>query len=792
MFEIHIGPQWAERAQALRQSGFARAEAMVERIESPIDLVVDGVNLTGELPAEPAIPWLDALARTAGGPGSWALRFERSPAVLMVHSDGAQVEFELVLVRAPWMVRTTRASVPLADVREALVLAWRRMALRPERLPTGTSDALEQRALAVRELPWHSEPAPFPLERTLRVRHAIDDDTVLSISLLQRDRARSEADPVLLRSSDGPVAASDTRSPIEPWMLDEGTLRVILDGETTEVRLQPGLVATLLADTIWLRRTDPGDPRLRTDVDWHWSPELGARLEDGTLVLLLRPPGAPVRLVRCSLEVGARLLASLAGALAGSSPTMGDRPSLRRLLVPAATPLAPAGALPLAGSVEAQPAPPGRRNPRPIAASSVQLLRHDHAWTATLPGRVVRSIRRAGPQEWSVLTDQALILLEESDAGARAAVIVHRDEGVDPLLLTVDPRGTRSRESLEDALRHRLIRLREADIDPSILAVESVRNTASAGVRWVSSAGRIGVVLDDGTGWSDPVGSTPPLEQAAFLEEVCVGVGGEYLYVRPSDGSEPWKALPAPGPGAWAPATFIEHGDDVWIVRRTGVAEHRWGAESAVWRYRLTTGLLESYGDLATERLIRSADGRWLAGVYQGPDDGWELRVHDEDGTDRTLHRWDEQTFGFDVAWRGRALHVALGFTEPSPVPFQYEHPEIQRVWLDFPRLDEEFTEEEIVGNPVFVTENRMPGTVSLYDDLRLLILDAESGRTIGTAFAFWNDLVWSEIDERGDVLLLEHIPEREHALRDWGLRAHRLQVVGLIAPVVMDGRRGK
>ena len=799
MFEIHIGPTWFERLTPLSQADGTRLEALLERLEAPVDLVCDDLNLTGDLPPEPVLLWLDALTEAWLSHEPTALQFERSPAVLLFEREGGFVTLQLAIVRAPWQLRVFEASVTDAEFADRLLAVWLNLAERargvsPIFAPFFSARLARLRNGVVPPSATREDASP----RTIRVRHRGSDGLVITLSIDFPFRANWTHHPLVTRPlaalrSEGSTAA---RSPVEPWMLASGTLRVVTSEGMAEVPVRPGLVATLLADTLHLLRTDPHDPRLRTDVDWEWAPRLFTRLRDDGIEVELRAEDGSRLLTRLDTELMSDLVGSLAQALASASPAMSDLPGIQRLALAADEP--EQGGIvsgPVTSSpVEASPSGHGRRAPRPISASSVQFIRVEHAWSVPLAGKILREVRRVGATEWLVLTDAATIRLADGDAGAECDVVAEAagtSDSPDARLFLVDPRGTRSRDSLSAALHARAQRWRTVPPASPVLAVEPVRNAMVAGVRWLGASGQVGVLLDDGTAWNDEQRApVVPLESGAFFSTWAVGVAGELIMFRDTESDGEWTSLAAPEHGAWAPATYVPHGPTrIWIARHTSVAEHRWGAESAVWMLCPETQELRYEGVLATERLVPSPDGLWLAGVYEAESGGWELRLHAQDGTTRVLHEWDDATWGFDVAWRGRSVYVALGVERASPVPFQYEHPDIQRVFLDTGRGESEFTGEELVGNPVFVHENRMPGTVALYDDLRLLFLDAEGGRTIGQVFAFWNDVVWSEVDERGDVLIVESMPARELGSTAAGLRAHRLQVVGLLAPVITSSR---
>ena len=799
MFQIHIGPSWFERLTALSQAEGFRLEALLERLEAPVDLVCDGVNLTGELPPEPALLWLDALTDAWLAEEPTALQFERSPAVLLLRREQGRVRLQLAVVRAPWQLRVFDASVSEEEFVHTLRSVWMNLARRAKDVSAFFAPALDTRLerlrnLSVRVTTQETESPP----RTIRVRHRAVGGDVITLSIDLPVRTIWAQQPPVTRpfESGRGDASTPARSPVEPWMLAPGTLRVVTPDGDVEVPVRPGLVATLLADTVHLLRTDPHDPRLRTDLDWEWAPRLFARRETDGIELALAGEDGSRLVTSLDAELMADLVGSLAQALASAYPAMSELPGIRRL-AQAEYDLEQgrdtAGVM-VTSPVEASPAGHGRRAPRPISASSVQFIRVEHVWSVPLPGKTLREVRRVGATEWLLLTDAAAIRLADADTGAECDVLAQTGATTptaDARLFLVDPRGTRSRESLSAALHARAERWRDALTGTPVLAVEPVRNAMVAGVRWLGASGQIGVLLDDGTAWTDEQRSpVAPLESGVFFSSWAVGVAGEMILFRDTESDGQWNALAAREHGVWAPASYVPHGPDrVWIARHTSVAEHRWGAESAVWMLCPDTGELRYEGILATERLVASPDGVWLAGVYEAAAGGWELRLHAHDGSTRVLQHWNDATWGFDVAWQGRSVYVALGVEQASPVPFQYEHPDIQRVFIDSGRGESDFTGEELVGNPVFVHENRMPGTVALYDDLRLLFLDAEGGRTIGQVFAFWNDVVWSEIDERGDVLIIESVPAREMGASSACLRAHRLEVVGLLAPVVAASR---
>jgi len=798
MFQIHIGPSWFERLTALSQAEASRLEALLERLEAPVDLVCDSVNLTGDLPPEPALLWMDALTDACLAEQPTALQFERSPAVLLLSRDQDNVRLQLAVVRAPWQLRVFDVSVPEATFVHTLRSLWITLARRacevsPLFAPVMNNRLQRARNLSVRAAERQPESPP----RTIRVRHRANSGDVVTLSIDLPVRTLWAQQPPVTRPFESARGDGNppTRSPVELWMLAPGTLRVVTPHGDLAVPVRPGLVATLLADTVHLLQTDPHDPRLRTDMDWEWAPRLFARREtDGIRLVLI---GEDETQVSTSLdaELMADLVVSLAQALASAYPAMSELPGIRRLAQASykAEQGAETSGTPTTSPVEASPSGQGRRAPRPISASSVQFIRVEHVWSVPLSGKVLREVRRVGATEWLLLTDTAAIRLADSDTGAQCDVIAQSgptSSAADARLFLVDPRGTRSRESLSAALRARAERWGQVLTGTPVLAAEPVRNAMVAGVRWLGASGQVGVLLDDGTAWTDEQRSpVAPLESGVFFSSWAIGVAGEMILFRDIESDGQWVALAAREHGVWAPASYVPHGDRIWIARHTSVAEHRWGAESAVWMLCPESGDLRYEGILATERLVASPDGVWLAGIYEADTGGWELRLHAQDGSTRVLHHWDDATWGFDVAWRGRSVYVALGVERASPVPFQYEHPDIQRVFVDTGRGESDFTGEELVGNPVFVHENRMPGTVALYDDLRLLFLDAEGGRTIGQVFAFWNDVVWSEIDERGDVLIIESVPAREGLAATACLRAHRLEVVGLLAPVIAGPR---
>ncbi len=768
-----VGDRWKSEAARLLQADSAvilGRDFDLAELRAPIDLVLDAANVTSRLPDEPVIPFVSQLATAvcafvSGTSSAAVVEFEEAPWELALQRAGPDlVLLSLYEVAPPGRFAIELRPISLDRLRAAVDKAVATMAKAVDELPAVAGRAAVQAAISACRDPggeaasvWAPVPGT-PTDLTI--------ETLSSERLTLVTHLRVGGQPLLAYGGD---AALDRLALLAP-----GTLMIAPDaGRAVRLEGRPLMALEEASERFRevLRRwsDDASEHRLVTTREG----DLVCRTDGTTAVLLHRCGGV----VDWSIDLDAETFFALlldhvrdvAAACVDANPQLAANGHLgelrrtaelmrRRLIRVTRKPESRRRAARADAAADQDDPTSGRFDPFRFPAQSIRRMRYERMWTHVVPGVTPRTLRFAGHAQWLVGHDRGVELVDAADGrslwhhthGARGLVW----DVAESTAIFIDERGGAIARDMESGGVSWATRLGAP--------AEPLTPLARVG------AGRVVIALADG--------NLVAIEAATGALHWRVGVG--------ADGA---ASLAAAG-GVVVAATL--GGDLTAVDAETGTVV--WGQRLPYERVRLaSTGasiVILADNPLEHAALVGSVDpvtGRWRDGVRLDADvvafdaaRGLVAAVVAE-ALDHRVMIWSSA---------GDLVHAEAGIGSHAPVRGAGCVVDVDGVVTLVGGRMCGFREAgmawalrlgPVMGEVRLAGRNGAPGIVAVAAEDEVAVVEVAHGRVLHRLPAFWEQLAWLGLDERGHLLALEHPGGRAP-------RLHGVAAVGIIA--ALDG----
>lgn len=748
--QIVIGDRFLTEAALLESGDPARWVGRYDPdvLRAPIDLVVDRHNLTSDLPDEPVLPFLRAVAnatRQLAMGERTVVEFSEAPIELVLEPwSGGRVAMSIIEFGRTARFRAHRVLTSATTLMDELRGAVLRTAARVPKRNPALRDLLDTLGRELGEHPLHPRAAAPPLgglEVDTRSHSGVSLNTQLvpdSTGLGSDDVSGDIARFALMATGTVTLTAADGRG-----------LRMV----GSPIRLLGSIVDALRDDCC-------GDDILHVELARDAAGLFTGSFRDGRAALS-HPSGKPLRVPSDELV---RLVSEHTSAVASSlrtvNPLLTAHPDVRELDESAAglqeflpRPLSMTG--PITPVVAARP----RREasaPSPdgwaFPSSAIRRMRYERSWTLVRTGVLQRTVAHRPDDGLLVCSASAIELIDVASGRTLAEAGIGKD-----------------------------VRLREDDNEIVVFGDD--------GVTWLNAQ-----TLEDSRREQWAIGGT--------VRAVAVGRGAAFAAL--DDG----RLLATNGRGiGWStsthgpPATGLVCVEDIVVVAREGVLEGRsrddgrlvWSTNLRLQRVsvRAVAGWIAVVADNPLRRtttigVLDPHTGRWVRRTRLDADIravGWQpgrgVAVLLDDG----------------AAIRAAALDVAAEVDWTAPTQFRRSDARA-RARLDrdgivatFGRTIARICAEGVAwqaepangrGDALrLARRNLADGLVVAASGSELLVFETSQGRVLHRVPAFWEQLVTLVADARGHVVVIE-------APDDGATRIHGVSAVGVIA--ALDG----
>ena len=757
--EIVVGTRWIEDAGSLETGDAALwvGNYDYDVLVAPVDVVLAGRNLTADLRDEPVLAfieaWAAAAARLAAGGRRAKVEFTESPVEIALERDGQSVLVSVFELGAPGHFRAERCPIANAD----FVRAVAELCARCADAAAGRADALVHRAESAAGRVPAMLPYVAPLERptdwvgvTTRGSCGLEFATTFcpgttgmqsAIGALRFDRH------VLLVS--GHVEISDAsgrraRFGSRPLRLIEQMIDSLAPMARRAQLDQP---TTLLTETatgrVELRVLDRERARISV-VEGPRTTEFQADALDIARLVFDHAEAVAA----CALDVNPALQAN---ALLTELQDISVQ--LRRRLRVAARPVAPR---PLVFKTPSQEpiAPPGAAfHGYDFSADRIRHMRYERSWTLSLTDARPRTLRTVAPGLFAIAHRHGVDVLRARDGGLVQRVPMRAEQrmlSVGASVVMLDDAG------IEHASLVAPVSWRVA----SDLASSAVAATVGAGAVIVASrAGACAAfAVDDGR----PQWSSAELFGAAG----GIGMAGETAVLSHpgllrglhiETGEERWRTVVP-----FERIAFRCFGTVVLVVADDPLAASALvgvlNAETGAWMRRHEVAAdVRAVGwssEMGAAVLLSGAEGTQLlaVGAMRGIDWGTPI-PWSADGSTRPRVRLDADGLGVVMSTGRRLARVQSGgvvWTLDTQ-----DHPDARGFGL--------------------ARRNASDGLEFVVGETGIQVVESTKGRVLHAIPPFWEELAGLAADERGNLLVVEHIP-------DGANRLHGVGAVGLIA----------
>ncbi len=748
-----IGTRFVDEASRLAQDDPARWVGDYDRdvLRSPIDLLVDRQNLTGDLPDEPVLPFcrgLVAVTESLAKGRRVTLELIEAP-VELVFEPWSQETIALTLVefgRVPDF-RTHRSEVRSIEFLEAI----RGAILRAKGAAQRASDALAEELAGFAA---NLVPGPYPT--------ALPKPTLGLVTVETRSESGQTICTVVAPDSTG-LGDQDAFGQLGRFVLmATGSVTISgVDGRGVSLDGAPLMTLDSLVDALVpeaRRRTEAAQVELlRTKAG-----VLRAGFRDGR-TLLEHPSGKPLPLGTDELlRLVSDHATAVVDALKSANPSLNAHGGLRELYKTAAAlrirlprALSASGPQEVVRAVQRPRIVPRNAAGWAFPSSAIRRMRYERGWTLVREGLLPRTVAHRNGGGLLFCHENAVELIDVRTGETRAEV---------PL-----SSGVRVREDNEELVLF---------ADTGVAWLSATTLAKSREERWPASKGRVrAVAVERGAAFA-------ALDNGRLMATNGRGIG--------------WSAITEGSPPTGLAAT-----DDILVVARPGIVEGR----------SRDDGQLLWFANVRLERVSVRIIANVVAVVADDPLKHATLLGTLEATTGRWIRRNRFAADVRAVGWkqdrgvalllddgqqiRAAALDVAAGVDWSAPTRFALAQntpkvrldPEgivatcgrsVARIGPDGVAWQSQ-PEATRTGEIRMARRNLSDGLIVVAGDSELLVIETSEGRVLHRVPAFWEQLQTLLADAQGHIVVVETPDEGK-------TRIHGVSAVGVIA--ALEGGR--
>lgn len=760
--DVVVGDRWLQDAERLEVGDAARWVGAYDGdvLVAPVDVVVDGVNLTADLHDEPVFAfvegWAAAMERLAAGGTRARVECAESPLEMCLERDGAHLRFSVFELGSPGTFRLERIRVDA----EAVLRSVRALAVRLDAAARARKLRVAARAEALlARLPMQLGEGPrLPISGDgvsvetrascgiSIVTHFVPGSTGLDVArgALRFDRhlllARGH---VLLQDGQGRRAVLAGR----PLRLIEE----LVDGLGPAVRRGPlgrGTYPLCATDggSVELRVADRSRARVSVLGGGHVA-EFDAEPADLVRLVLDHASALVETLLRLNANLAANALLSELGDVAES---------LRGQL--AGWEQAPAAGASDEPAPGATPAPPRKDlSGYEFSADRIRLMRYERSWSHTRSGAEQRTLRPVAAGTFALADDRGVDVLRAEDG---------------EVLRRIRRRATQQAFHVRDAL----VFVDESSVEfAALVGKEAWRLTTKRAREVVAADSDADLVMTGGRDGACTTfeRTTGDLRWEHRSSGAITGVAAGAGTLVASSASGLFGLDAETGKLAWQVAVPYERmafrrvGEHIIVVADEPLAESTFvgvlNASSGAWmRRHVVAADVASVGwtpGVGVAVVVSGAAGGQVIAASARSGGDWVTPLDGPLGKGRPRCRLDGSGHAVIVATGRRVLSATA-----EGVTWSWRgdaHPDASAFAL--------------------ARRNASEGLIFVASGDGIQVLEASKGRPLCTVSAFWEELGALAADERGNLVVLEVVPGGRS-------RVHGVCAVGLIA--TLDGGR--